>query len=274
MRVIKEVGREPLALVGMGVVLLIVCVALFAEQVAPYDPLKVNLPNRLQPLNEKHLLGTDNLGRDILSRIIYGARIDLSISLIVVSIALSIGVALGAIAGYFRGGIGAAIMRMVDIFLSIPYLLFAMAISAALGSGLQNTAIALIVPTMPVYARLMYGQVLLLSENDYVEAARALGASKIRILVCHIILNAIYPLIVQASIDIGNVIMWASSLSFIGLGAQPPTPEWGAMVSLGRHYLRLAWWYPTFPGLAIFLTVMGFNLMGDGIRDIFDPRLR
>jgi peptide/nickel transport system permease protein len=221
-----------------------------------------------------HLLGTDELGRDILSRIIYGTGVALKIMIIVLAIDLPLGVLLGIVAGYFGGWIDEIIMRTADIFMAFPRLILAMAIGAALGPSLVNTMIAIAITMWPTYARLARGETLSIKERTFIEAEKALGTSKARI-----ILSSILPLcssttIVRATLDMGNVIRIAAGMSFLGLGAQPPTPEWGLMVATGRSFLINQWWVPTFPGFAILLAVFGFNLLGDGIRDISDPHLR
>lgn len=266
--------RRPLTLLGVGIVLAVVIVGLAAPLLAPYDPLALDIANRLQPLSRTHPLGTDHLGRDMLSRIIYGARISLGVGVTIAVMGALVGTVLGLLAGYLGGKIDETIMRICDMFLAFPALILAMALAASLGPSLRNTMLALVVIWWPWYTRIMRGQVLALREAEYVMAARSLGASTRRLMFQHLLPNAVPPIIVQATLDIGNAILIASSLSFLGFGAQPPAPEWGAMTSDGRTFLRDYWWYPTFPGLAIMGTVIGFNLMGDGLRDLLDPRLR
>jgi peptide/nickel transport system permease protein len=266
--------RRPLTLLGVGIVLAVVAVGLAAPLLAPYDPLALDIANRLQPLSRAHPLGTDHLGRDLLSRIIYGARISLGVGVTIAVMGALVGTVLGLLAGYLGGKVDETIMRICDMFLAFPALILAMALAASLGPSLRNTMLALVVIWWPWYTRIMRGQVLALREAEYVMAARSLGASTRRLMFLHLLPNAIPPIIVQATLDIGNAILIASSLSFLGFGAQPPAPEWGAMTSDGRTFLRDFWWYPTFPGLAIMGTVIGFNLMGDGLRDLLDPRLR
>jgi len=266
--------RRPLTLLGSGIVLAIVAVGLAAPLLAPYDPLALDITNRLQPLSRTHPLGTDHLGRDMLSRIIYGARLSLGVGVTIAVTGALVGTVLGLAAGYLGGKIDEIIMRICDMFLAFPALILAMALAASLGPSLRNTMLALVVIWWPWYTRIMRGQVLALREAEYVMAARSLGASTRRLMFLHLLPNAIPPIIVQATLDIGNAILIASSLSFLGFGAQPPAPEWGAMTSEGRTFLRDYWWYPTFPGLAIMSTVIGFNLVGDGLRDLLDPRLR
>jgi peptide/nickel transport system permease protein len=266
--------RHPLTLLGAGIVLAVVVVGLAAPLLAPYDPLALDIANRLQPLSRAHPLGTDHLGRDMLSRIIYGARISLGVGVTIAVMGALVGTVLGLLAGYLGGKVDETIMRVCDMFLAFPALILAMALAASLGPSLRNTMLALVVIWWPWYTRIMRGQVLALREAEYVMAARSLGASTRRLMFQHLLPNAVPPIIVQATLDIGNAILMASSLSFLGFGAQPPAPEWGAMTSDGRTFLRDYWWYPTFPGLAIMGTVIGFNLMGDGLRDLLDPRLR
>ncbi len=271
---IKLLKKSPLAMIGTVLVILFLFVALFAPMLAPYDPIKQDLNNILQPPSKEHPFGTDTLGRDILSRIIYGARISLIVGVLVVTISSIIGIVAGLISGFFGGYIDLIIMRITDLFLSFPALILAMAIAGALGPSLTNTMIAISLVWWPPYARLIRGQVLTVKHKEFVEAATALGQSNLRIMFTHVLPNSLTPAIIQATMDLGAVILTAAGLSFIGFGAQPPTPEWGSMISLGRNYFLKQWWLATFPGLAILITVVGFNLLGDGIRDLLDPRIR
>ncbi len=271
---IYHIKKSPLTITGLLIIFVLCLSALFATYIAPYDYDEINPSERLLPPSRAHLCGTDTAGRDVFSRIVYGSRISIMIGVVVVSMAAVLGIVVGLFAGYIGGIIDEIIMRVTDIFFSVPYLILAMAIAAALGPNLVNSMIALSIVSWPVYARLIRGQALLIRESSYIEAARSLGAGNIRIIFCHVLPNSFSPVIVQASLDFGNAIMYAAALSFIGLGAQPPSPEWGAIISLGRNYLRDSWWFPTFPGLAILITVIGFNLLGDGLRDILDPRLK
>jgi peptide/nickel transport system permease protein len=234
----------------------------------------VHIADKLLPPSADHWFGTDHVGRDILSRLVMGARISLLAGLTVIVLAVSIGTLLGAIAGYFGGWIENVIMRVTDVFLTIPDLILAMAFAAALGPGLTNVMIAVSLVWWPGYCRLVRANVIALRNAQFAEAAQSLGSSKRRILFRHILPNAFPTVLVKASMDIGFAVLTTAALGFIGLGTQPPAPDWGQMVSEGRKYLRDAWWYSTFPGLAILVTVMATNLLGDGIRDVLDPRSR
>jgi len=268
------VRKSPLTMAGLFIVVALVFVAILAPYLAPYDPITMRLDNRLTSPSMSHLLGTDELGRDILSRIIYGTGVALKIMIIVLMIDLPLGVFLGIVAGYFGGWIDEIIMRIADIFMAFPRLILAMAIGAALGPSLVNTMIAIAITMWPTYARLARGETLSIKERTFIEAEKALGTSKARILLSSILPLCSSTTIIRATLDMGNVIRIAAGMSFLGLGAQPPTPEWGIMVSTGRSFLLHQWWVPTFPGFAILLAVFGFNLLGDGIRDISDPHLR
>ncbi|TMG47578.1 MAG: ABC transporter permease [Chloroflexi bacterium] len=248
--------------------------AVLAPIVAPYDPLAQALGSRLEPPSPQHWLGTDQLGRDIASRLLYGARISLVIGIVVVALAGIFGTLVGLVAGYAGGLVDETLMRVTEVFLAFPPLILAMAIAGALGPSLTNAIIAIAAVTWAVYARLTRGQLLSLRRREFVEAARAIGASRGRILARHLLPNALAPLMVQASFDMGAAIISAAGLSFIGFGAQPPTPEWGVMISEGRNFISTQLWLSLFPGLAILLAVGSFNVLGDGLRDLFDPRLR
>ena len=273
-RVVRGLRKSPLAVLGSVIIGILIAMAIFAPLLAPYSPTKMRLSERLSPPSSRHIFGTDDVGRDILSRVIYGSRISLRICTVVVGLTIGIGTILGVTAGYLGGWVDELIMRISDVFLAFPALILAMAIAAALGPSLQNVILAMVVIWWPRYARVARGQVLVLREIDYMIAAKAIGVSGGRTFIHHILPNCISPIIIQATLDLGEVLLTAATLSFIGFGAQPPTPEWGAMISLGRNYLRDNWWYATFPGLAILVTVMGFNLLGDAARDVLDPRLR
>jgi len=272
-RALRTLFRNRSAKAGMAIVLLAVVTASFAPLIAPYDPLKANLREMLRPPSLRHPLGTDELGRDILSRIIYGSRISLTLGVVSVGIGLMGGLPLGAVGAYYGGAADLVIMRFIDILLAFPAILLAIVVVSILGPGLYNAMIAVGVAQLPIYARLIRSVVLSIKEKDFVEAARALGAGDSWILFRHIVPNAMAPIIVQATLNIASAILSAAALGFLGLGAQPPTPEWGTMLSKGRVYLRVAPHVTTFPGLAILLTVLGFNLLGDGLRDALDPRM-
>jgi len=266
--------REPLTVLALAIIALFALGAVLATLIAPYDPLAQDLASRLAPPNALHWLGTDQLGRDLLSRVLYGARISLVIGVVVVALAGVIGTAVGLVAGYAGGLVDEALMRLTEVFLAFPPLILAMAIAGALGPSLVNAIIAIAAVTWAVYARLARGQVLALRRREFVEAARAIGARRARILLRHLLPNAVAPLLVQASFDMGSAIVSAAGLSFIGFGAQPPTPEWGVMISEGRNFISTQLWLSLFPGLAILFTVGAFNLLGDALRDTLDPRLR
>ena len=255
-------------IVGMWLV-----TAVAAPMIAPQSPVDVDVMNRLQPPTPSHLFGTDEVGRDNFSRIIYGARITIPAALGVIVIATLVGSAVGAVAGYAGGRVDEILMRIVDVVLAFPSILLAMSITAALGLGLKHAMLAMILVWWPEFARLMRGQVLVTKANDYVASARVLGASTWRVLGLHVIPNALPSIVVKATLDIGNAIILTAALSFIGLGAVPPEPEWGAMIAAGRAKFEY-WWAATFPGLAILSVVLGFNFLGDGLQDALNPRLR
>jgi len=266
---------DPLALVGVAIIALLVVLAVFGPWIAPYPGQgegESDVAARMLAPSFAHPFGTDGLGRDMLSRVIIGARPALAVSLLVVGLAMLIGVPLGALAGYRRGRVDALIMRVTDLFLAFPPLLLAMAIVAALGPGLDHAALALAISWWPWYARLARGTATSLRERSFVEAARSIGVSELTILRRHIVPNSLTPILVQATIDIGTVILAAGSLAFLGLGASPPTPDWGLMVAEGRTYILDQWWLSAFPGLAIFAAVLAFNLVGDLLLDLLDPR--
>jgi peptide/nickel transport system permease protein len=254
--------------------ILVILLAIFGTWITPYNPIKPNLAEKLNAPSDTHLLGTDDMGRDILSRIIAGTGISLGSALIIISLSMVIGIVLGVISGYVGGWVDDILMRITDIFLAFPALVLAMAISATLGPSLKNALVAVSLVWWPWYSRLVRAQVMSIRQKEFVLAAKSVGTSDVSIIVNHILLNAWGPIIVQATLDIGNTILLTASLSFIGLGAQPPTPEWGAMVSIGRLYMLSYWWVPTMPGFAILISVLGFNLLGDAVRDFSDVRGR
>jgi peptide/nickel transport system permease protein/dipeptide transport system permease protein len=264
----------------MIVIAIFVLTALLAPLLSPHDPVDAALYEQLKPPiwseagRTKNLLGTDDLGRDILSRLIYGARVSLLVALVTVGIGVLFGSLLGAISGYYKGIVDNIIMRFMDILLAFPHILLAIVIMAYLGPGLRNAMIAIGIIYIPRFARIVRASVLEECEKDYVTASKAIGAKDWRIIFVAIIPNCLAPLIVQTTLGFASAILDAAALGFLGLGAQPPTPEWGAMIAMGRSHILRAWWVMTFPGIAILLAVLGFNLFGDGLRDALDPRLR
>ena len=266
--------RSLLSLVGIALIIFFIFITVAGPFISPYDPYEPNKEYMLKPPSMKHLCGTDDLGRDIFSRILHGAKYSLETGVVVLSITVTIGLLVGLISGFFRGVIDELIMRVTDIFLAFPSFLFAMAVAAALGPSLVNVMIALSFVMWPKYARLVRGQVLSIREAPFVEAARSITTSNWHIIQRHILPNCLAPVIITMTLDMGQVILTAAGLSFVGMGAQPPLPEWGAIVSAGRSFIFGYWWYSTFPGIFILLVVLGFNLLGDGLRDILDPRLR
>ncbi len=267
--------RNPRILVGGSLVTFLVAMAVFAPWIAPYDPTLVDPQIALEPPGGAHLFGTDDLGRDVLSRVIWGARISLSVGVIAVGLGFTIGVGLGLAAGYLGGAFDLIAMRAIDALLAFPALILAISITAALGPQIQNAMIAIGVVAIPLYTRLTRGQVLSVRERDYVTAARTVGAPPLRIVLRHIFPNVTNALVVQATLSIAFAILAEASLSFLGLGAQPPTPTWGGDVNYSQRWLsNLMWWMSVGPGLAIFLAVFAFNFLGDALRDALDPRLR
>jgi peptide/nickel transport system permease protein len=265
--------RNPLVLAGGVVVLVWVVVSIAAPLLAPYGPLTQKVVERLQAPSANHLFGTDALGRDILSRVLYGGRISLPVGFLVVTVALVLGGMIGALAGFGPGWVDGLLMRATDMVMAFPIIILAMTIAAALGPGLEHTMIALVAVSWPRYARVMRGLVLSVKENEYVHASRALGASGPHLLARVVLPNCLAPAVVMATLDLGNAILTFSGLSFLGLGSPPPAPEWGAMVAAGTQSFD-QWWVGAFPGLAILTLVMAFNFIGDGVRDALDPRLR
>lgn len=271
---LRRLAAMPTAFIGLIVIILFVAIAIFAPALAPYDPDRIIYSAIQQPPSAAHLFGTDDLGRDILSRVIYGARISMQVGVIAVGIALTVGALLGLFAGFLGGWVDTVIMRTMDVMLAFPGILLAIAIVAILGPSLFNTMIAVGISAIPIYARTARASTLTVLENDFVQAALALGAGRTRIALLYVFPNITAPLIVLATVGVATSILSAAGLSYLGLGAQPPTAEWGAMLSDARSYLRSAWWMATFPGIAIMIVVMAFNLLGDGLRDLWDPRLR
>jgi peptide/nickel transport system permease protein len=273
-KVLRRAAGARLAPFGAAVMLLAVLVALAAPLIAPYDPLAQNLGNTLARPSGAHLLGTDNVGRDVLSRVIWGTRVSLLAGLVSVALAVVAGSLLGILAGYSGGRVDGLVMRLMDAVLSFPPLVLALALGAVLGAGLVGVLLALGVVYTPTFARLMRGQVLAVTARDYVDAARALGASGFRVAWRHVVPNAINPIIVQASLSVAFAILAEASLSFLGLGIQPPQASWGSMINAGRGYLQQAPWIVFGPGAALFVTVVGLNFVGDAVRDALDPRTR
>jgi peptide/nickel transport system permease protein len=274
---VSVLTRDRAALLALGIVAVVFFLALVAPWIAPYPDQGAGTPNPLaltEPPSSEHWMGTDRLGRDVLSRLLIGARPTLFIPFLVVGVAIGIGAPLGAIAGFFGGWVDRVIMRITDLFLAFPSLLLAIAITAALGRGLGNAALALAISWWPWYTRLVRGVAAGIRESDYVEAAHSIGVSRFQIVRRHILPNSITPIVVQATIDLGIVIIAMGGLAFLGLGTQPPSPDWGLMISEGRSVLLTSWWISTFPGIAIFVVVFCFNIIGDGLRDVFDPRMR
>lgn len=271
---VARLWRSRVSLAGLAVVLALGVLAGVAPWVAPYDPLATDLPNQLQPPSANHWLGTDLLGRDILSRLLYGGRATLITALAAVGISATLGVVLGLVAGFYGGFVDSCLMRLVDVLLAFPRILLALTVVALLGVGLGNVMVAVGIAGISGYARIVRGVVLSAREQPYVEAARLIGCRTRRILLRHVLPNVMAPIIVLATLDIAHALLSASSLSFLGLGAQPPTPEWGLMLNEGRAYLRVAPWVTTVPGVTIMLAVLGVNVFGDGLRDALDPRLR
>ncbi len=266
--------RNPLAMIGLAIVATLIVVALLAPVLAPYSPVIQDLDNRLLPPGGAHLLGTDDLGRDILSRLLWGARITLTVVALVAIIVAPLGLAVGVIAGYFGGWVDASLMRITDIFMAFPRLILALAFVAALGPGIENAVIAIALTTWPPYARMARAETLTARQSDFIAAARLLGASPLRILLGHVVPLCTSSLVVRVTLDMAGIILTAAGLGFLGLGAQPPSPEWGAMISAGRRYILDQWWVAAMPGLAILIVSLGFNLLGDGLRDVLDPKQR
>ncbi len=264
---------SPLALAALGLVGTWVIAALLAPVLAPRPPLEQDIVHRLSPPSGDHWLGTDPLGRDILSRILYGARLSIPVGMAAVVLAGGLGIAIGGAAALLGGAVDEAIMRITDLMLAFPTVILAMVITAALGAGIQNAVLAIMVAWWPSYARLERGLVLSVREREFVEAARALGASRLRVALRHVVPSTVSPILILGTLDVGHAILTFASLSFLGLGPPPQIPEWGSMIAAGRNYVN-QWWIATFPGLAILSLVLAFNVVGDSLRDLLDPRLR
>jgi peptide/nickel transport system permease protein len=276
-RALRQFRQSPLSMVGLAIILVLLAIAIIGPFFVPYPEDAsgaLNIKEKLDPPTWQHLFGTDQVGRDIFTRVIVGARVSLVAGLVVIVLAFTVGTLLGSVAGFFGGRVSEAIMRVTDIFLTIPDLILAMAFAAALGPGLLNVMVAVSLVWWPGYCRLARANVVALRDSQFAEAAQSIGASRARVLLTHILPNAFPTILVKASMDIGFAVLTTAALGFIGLGTQPPTPDWGVMIADGRKYLREAWWFSTFPGIAILLTVLAFNLLGDGLRDVMDPRAR
>lgn len=272
----RRLRKNKMAMVGLAIILILILLAAFANIIADYDEvaIKMNSPIRLQGPSKNHILGTDELGRSIFARMIHGAKVSLKVGIIAVGIAIVIGGSLGAIAGFYGGRLDNFIMRIMDIFLAIPSILLAIAIVSALGTSMIKLMIAVGISSIPSYARIVRASVLSIKDQEFIEAARAIGASDIRMISKHILPNSMAPVIVQGTLGVASAILSTAGLSFIGLGIQKPAPEWGAMLASGRPFIREAWHVTTFPGIAIMITILSLNLLGDGLRDALDPRLK
>lgn len=268
----RRMKRDKAAIIGTGIIILLLLSAVFAPWVTPYDPNKQNLNVMLAPPTWQHPLGTDQYGRDMAARILFGTRYALVIGVAVVAIHFVVGVSLGLLAGYYGGWIESIIMRFVDVLLAIPSVVLAVTIAGFLGGGIQNVIIAVGAIGWRAYARLVRAEVLAAKQRSFVESARAIGCSNLRIILRHIMPYTLAPVIAYTSLGIATAILWAAALSFLGLGAQPPTPEWGAMLADGREFMEDGWWVATFPGIAIMITVIGFNFFGDAMRNALDPK--
>ena len=265
--------RNPLAMIGLFISLALIFMSIFAPLLAPYDPIAQSLPDRLQPpFSPGHWMGTDDFGRDIWSRILYGSRITLYIVLLVILTAPVVGLMIGTVAGYFGGWVDAVLMRITDIFLAFPKLILALALVAVLGPGMVNAVLAIALTSWPPYARVARAETLTVRNSDYIAATRLQGASALRLIWGHVMPMCLPSVIIRVTLDMAGVILTAAGLGFLGLGVQPPLPEWGLMISAGRKFLFEQWWVATMPGLAIFIVSLGFNLLGDGLRDVLDPR--
>ncbi|MFN3498892.1 MAG: ABC transporter permease [Pannonibacter indicus] len=273
-RTLRALLRNPLTVVGLVIILTLLLTAAFAPWIAPYSPIEGQLTDRLLPPSAAHWMGTDELGRDIFSRVVHGARITLFIVLLVAIISAPLGLIIGAVSGYFGGVADRIIMGLTDIFLSMPRLILALAFVAALGPGIENAVIAIAITAWPVYARLARAETLTIRKAEFIAAVRMQGASHGRIILRHILPLCMSSTIVRVTLDMAGIILTAAGLGFLGLGAQPPLPEWGAMISRGRAFILDQWWVATMPGFAIVIVSLGFCLFGDGLRDVLDPRQR
>jgi len=268
----RNFTANPLAMLGLGIVLALIAVAAFAPAIATHSPIDQDLAKRLLPPGGAYLLGTDELGRDIFSRLVYGARITLYIVILVAITAAPVGLFMGTVAGYFGGWVDTVLMRITDIFLAFPRLILALAFVAALGPGIENAILAIAITAWPPYARIARAETITIRSSDFLAAVRLQGASPGRIIWGHVVPLCSSSVIIRVTLDMAGIILTAAGLGFLGLGAQPPLPEWGAMISSGRKFLIDHWWVATMPGLAIFIVSLGFNLLGDGLRDVMDPK--
>lgn len=273
-QVLRHLRRNRMAMAGVAILFVFLLGAIFAPLLTTFDPTRPDFGNAFQKPSATHIFGTDELGRDVFARILYGSQISLLIGLISVSIGLILGVPVGALSGYYGGKLDLIVQRLIDIMIAFPGILLAIVIVTMLGTGVENVMIATGVASIPTYTRLVRGSVLAVKELRFVAAAKVLGISDLRIIVRHILPNCMGPIVVQSTFQVATAILWAAGLGFLGLGAQPPDPEWGAMLSKGREFIRTAHHLTTFPGLAILLMVLGFNLLGDGLRDALDPKSR
>jgi len=269
---ILEFLKNRLAVIGLIIIVALILIAVFAPQIAPFDPILTNLSQRLQPFSSEHIFGTDELGRDIFSRVVWGSRLTLYVIGLVAIIAAPVGIVVGTVAGYFGGFIDTVLMRITDIFLAFPKLILALAFVAALGPGIENAIIAIAITSWPPYARISRGETITIRNSDFIRAIQLQGAGPIRIIIKHIMPLCLSSLIVRVTLDMAGIIITAAGLGFLGLGAQPPSPEWGAMTSSGRAYILDHWWLITMPGMAIFIVSLAFNLLGDGLREVLDPK--
>jgi peptide/nickel transport system permease protein len=269
-----EFGRNPMAVAGLTMVVLLVIVALLAPLLAPGSPFEQDLARRLQPPSAQNWLGTDELGRDIYTRVIHGSRVTLYMVVLVAIIVAPIGLLVGTVSGYLGGWVDNVLMRITDIFLAFPRLVLALAFVAAIGAGIENAVLAIAITTWPPYARVARAETLTLRNSDFIYAVRLQGASSLRIILRHVTPLCVSSLIIRLTLDMAGIIITAAGLGFLGLGAQPPTPEWGAMIAKGRDFLLDQWWVATIPGIAILIASLGFNLLGDGLRDVLDPKQR
>ena len=270
----RRATRHGLVIAGGGIVLLLGAAALLGNVLAPHDPNQMNFATLFAPPSLAHLFGTDEFGRDIFSRILHGAAVSVKVAFIAVGISAAAGVSLGLLAGYYGGWLDEVLMRVMDVFFALPAVLLAIVVMAILGRGVENAMVAIAIVYAPIFARVTRGAVISVRDREYVNAARALGQSGPRVMLAHVLPNAMGPIIVQTSLSLAFAILAEAALSFFGLGTQPPDPSWGRMLSEGRAYLRQAPWMGVFPGLAIMVSVLGFNLLGDGLRDVLDPRYR